>query len=595
MPSPSLSLILAAGGADTGVVADLVLVLGASAFAVLILARIGISPIPAMILTGTLIGPSALGLVPVPEALGVISHLAIVFLLFGVGLEVHLDALRPGALRLLGAGTGAVILTVLAGWPFATWLTGSVPAGLAIAMALSLSSTAVVLKYFDSRRELAQPTGRFALSILVVQDLAVIGMLASVPLLAKWAGSATASGTAGGAFSTIPDAAWRIAAVGGIIVGGRRLLPPVLRESFRSGGAEGLLLVGAAFALGSALACDALGFSLELGAFLAGFVLADTPFQQELSGQISPVRDLFMAVFFTTLGMSVDPVAAWESGLWVLGGLALLVAGKLVLITLSCWGAGAHATTAFIAGACLAHAGEFSLIMLDETERVGLVAGGLHSTLIVLVVLGLLLMPLIGAMARRLSVRLVHVPLAPGAGRTRLAVPYGAGADEAHQPGLVVIAGYGPVGRQAAAALSEAGLRTSVIDLNPTTVEALRASGTQAILGDVRSENVLRAAGLERAVGFIVTIPNVDVTERAVVVARRLRHDLWIAARSPLAHREADIQRAGANVVLSDERVLAEQLAGVIVGCVETGVPPAFPAALPPTMPSDHPPAAPRE
>ena len=547
------------------------LVLGASAFAVLILARIGISPIPAMILTGTLIGPSALGLVPAPEALGIIAHLAIVFLLFGVGLEVHLDALRPGALRLLGAGTGAVVLTVLAGWPFATWLTGSAPTGLAISMALSLSSTAVVLKYFDRRRELTQSPGRLALSILVVQDLVVIGMLASIPLLAQWAGITSAANGGSGAFSSVPDAAWRIAAVGGIIIGGRRILPRVLRESLRSGGAEGLLLVGAAFALGSALACDALGFSLELGAFLAGFVLADTPFQQELSGQISPVRDLFMAVFFTTLGMSVDPVAALHSGPWLLGGLVVLVAGKLLLIAFSCWGAGAHATTALVAGACLAHAGEFSLIVLDETERVGLIGGPLHSTLIVLVVLGLLLMPLMGAAARHLAVRLAHIPLAPGAGRTRLTIPYGESSPEENATDLVVIAGHGPVGTQAAESLGTAGLRTSIIDLNPQTVDALRNAGTRAILGDVRSENVLRAAGIERAIGFVVTIPNAAVAHRAVVVARRLRPDIWIAARSPLAHRENAILDAGATVVLSDERVLAAQLASVVLGHARSG------------------------
>ncbi|MDJ0974514.1 MAG: cation:proton antiporter [Planctomycetota bacterium] len=568
MPQLLTGLLVAAGApeGEIDVVADLVIVLGASAFAVLILARIGISAIPAMILTGALIGPGALGLVPAPDALGIISHLAIVFLLFGVGLELHLDALRPGALRLLAAGTGAVVLTLLAGWPLGTWITGSAPAGLAIAMAFSLSSTAVVLKYFAGRRELAQPSGRLGLAILVVQDLAVIAMLAMVPLLAGWAGTTSAAQQESGAFSSLPDALWRIAAVGALIIVSRRVLPWVLRESFRGGGAEALLLIGGAFALGSALFCEGLGFSLELGAFLAGFVLADTPFQEELSGQISPVRDLFMAVFFTTLGMNVDPAAALDSWAWVLGGLAVLVLGKLLLIAFSCWAAGAHASTSFVVGACLAHGGEFSLVLLDEVDRYGLIDGPLHSTLIVLVVVGLIVMPLVGAAARRLALGLVSFPLAPKAGRTRLTTPYNAPPDEGEGPPPVIVAGHGPVGQQVVDALREAGLTPSIIDLNPSTVGALQADGRRAVLGDVRSETVLRSAGLARARALVLTVPSAEMTSRAIVVARRIRPDIWIAARSPLAHLRQSIRDAGADEVLSDECAAAEQLTDAVLG-----------------------------
>lgn len=556
---------LLAAGAETGVVADLVIVLGASAFAVLILGRIGVSAIPAMILTGALIGPGALGLVPAPEALGIIAHLAIIFLLFGVGLELHLDALQPGALRLLTAGTASVVLTLLAGWPLGTWVTGSIQSGLAVAMAFSLSSTAVVLKYFAGRRELTQPPGRLGLAILVVQDLAVIAMLGTVPLLAGWAGTETSGADASGAFSSLSDALWRIAAVAGLIVVSRRILPWILREALRAGGVEGLLLIGGSFALGSALLCDGLGFSLELGAFLAGFVLADTPFQEELSGQISPVRDLFMAVFFTTLGMNVDPVAAFESWAWVLGGLALLVVGKLVLIALSCWLAGAHASTSFVVGACLAHGGEFTLVLLDEVTRYGLIDGPLHSTLIVLVVVGLLVMPIVGALGRRVAFRLVNVPLAPGAGRTRLSKPYGSASEAGGGPPPVIVAGHGPVGQRVATALNGAGLPTSVIDLNPQTVDELNRGGTRAVLGDVRSETVLRSAGLARAVALVLTIPNAEVARRAIVVARRIRPDLWIAARSPFEQAQEAIREAGADVVLSDECATAELLSAAVV------------------------------
>ena len=172
-----------AAAAESDVVLDLVLVLAAAAFAVLVLSRLGIPAIPALILSGALIGPYGLSLVPAPEALGVIAHLAIVFLLFGVGLELHLDALRPGAARLLLAGVLAVGGSTLLLWPILAGLTDSAPRGLFIAMAFALSSTAVVLKYLASRRELTQTTGRLSLAILVIQDIAVVAMLALLPVI----------------------------------------------------------------------------------------------------------------------------------------------------------------------------------------------------------------------------------------------------------------------------------------------------------------------------------------------------------------------------------------------------------------------------
>ena len=559
-----------AASSEVGAVADLVLVLGAAAFAMLVLTRLRVPAIPALVLTGAVIGPHAVGLVPAPGALGGIAHLAIVFLMFGIGLELHMSALRPGLARLLGAGIGAVAGCVLVIWPVAAHVTGSSPIGLTIAMALSLSSTAVVLKYLGARRETTQTTGRITLAILVVQDLAVVGMRGMLPLLAQWAGTETSTAEAEGAFSTLPGAALRIGAVMALLFGGRRVAPRILSEALRSGGTEGLLLVGAAFALGSALLCHALGFSLELGAFLAGFVLADTPFHQQLSGQIAPVRDLFMAVFFVTLGMNVDPQVAIESWHWVLVGLAMVVVIKGLVIGLACWGVGVHAGTALVVAAYLAHGGEFSLVLLDTGRSVGLVDTQLHSVLIVIVVGGLLVMPALALGARRLALRMLDLPLAPGAGRTRLAHPYGNPGDEADERPIVIVVGYGLVGRRVAAEVKSAGLTPVVVDLNPSTIAALEKEGERALLGDMRSEAVLHGAGIERALALVLTVPDSDAARRTIQLVRTMRPGMWIAVRSPLARPHDDLMKAGASVVVTDEEATGEQLAALVQSNVLT-------------------------
>ncbi len=556
------SLVLGAG-TETGVVLDLILVLGAAAFAVLVLARLGVSAIAALILTGAFIGPHALEWVPAPDALGVIAHLAIVVLLFGVGLELHLDALRPGATRLILAGVGACVACTALLWPVAAQFTSSAAEALVIAMAFCLSSTAVVLKYFTSRRELTLPAGRLALAILVIQDLAVIGMLALVPMLGRWAGvEAVEDGP--GAFDDVGDIVLRLGGVVALVLVGRLLLPKLLRESLRVGGTEALFLAGMAFALGAAGACEGLGFSLELGAFLAGFILADTPFQQELSGKVVPVRDLFLAVFFTTLGMNVDPAVALDVWPWVLVAVAALVVVKLIAIGIACWSGGAHASTALIVGACLAHGGEFSLVLLEQAQVKGVLDARMHGILIVVVVVGLLLMPALGALARRIAPHMHAAPLAPFAGRTRLARPFGQ-TDEDAVPARVIVAGYGPVGRAVVEAMEAAGLPTAVIELNPATITELRSQGRFAVLGDVRTSTVLSAAGIEKALALIVTMPDVQAARVGVSSARRMNPAVWTAARAPLVQSKKALLDAGVDLVLSDEDSMADRLPGAIL------------------------------
>ncbi|MFQ5505913.1 MAG: cation:proton antiporter, partial [Planctomycetota bacterium] len=182
------TLLVTTTGIEGAFLSDLLVILGAAAIVAVLLQRIHLAAIAGYLITGAVIGPSALGLVASPERLEDISHLAIILLMFGIGLHLHLSVFRRGLSRMVLAGAASCFFSLLVGWPIASAFGLSLPAALAVAMASSLSSTAVVMRIITAKRQIHHLSGRMSLSILVVQDLAVLGMLALLPSLARWNG-----------------------------------------------------------------------------------------------------------------------------------------------------------------------------------------------------------------------------------------------------------------------------------------------------------------------------------------------------------------------------------------------------------------------
>ena len=555
-----LLTVLAAGSHEVGVVGDLVIVLSAAVVTALVMRRLGLAVIPAFLVAGIALGKHGFGLVPDPDKLGPISHLAIVVLLFGIGLELHLSTLRGRVVQLLGTALLAVGACVLVGWGLGFAFGLDAPRSLLVAMALALSSTAVVLKELAARRQLAHSVGRLSIAILVVQDLAVVVMLAVIPLLANWAGIAAETGES---FGGVVDVTLKLLAVGGIVAASRFVMVPVLTESLRGGGVELLLLVGLAYALGVAWATEALGFSLEMGAFLAGFVLSGTRFRHELANQVVPIRDLFLAVFFTTLGMQVDPQLVLDAGGIILLTTVILLVVKSVVIGFSCWAFGSPASTSTVVGLTLGQAGEFSLVLLGAASGIGLLRADHYGMLIAVVVLSLLATPGLMALGRRVARALVDAPPAPWA--RRLAARSEGEDDAPKTCPPVVIGGFGPVGQRLAADLDEAELGYRVIEMNAATVARIQGQGGSAVLGDVSSEGVLLGAGLPDARALVLTVPDAEAAAGACAVARRLNPELRITVRIGFEANIGMLKGAGADEVVVDELAAGDTLAACVM------------------------------
>jgi len=539
---------------------DLVVVLGAAAVVTLGLRRMRLATIPGYLIAGALVGPFALDLVRDQQNIAAISQIAIILLMFGIGLHMDLDVLRGGMFRSLWVGVVSTLGTVLLATPLAMVMGVSAPPAVAIAAALAMSSTAAVLRLLQQRRELEQTPGRIALGVLIAQDLLVVVVLGLIPVLSVWAGMSESADTSRSVLRMAQRVTLTVGGIGMLVLVGRWVLPKVMEVASRGASAELLLVFGGAAALGSAAATSALGMSAELGAFLAGFLLASTDFRSEIQGQLAPLRDLFMAVFFVAVGLGAD-LGQLAPIWWVVVLAAVLTAVvKAVSIGVSAWAFGAPPPSAVRVGVTLAQAGEFTLVVVHEATGAGLFGAREQSVVVGVVVLTLMFTPLMVGQSRVLAHRATRLPPPPWIGRMHRRHEV-----EAGEPGGAIVAGFGPVGRAVAQRLDLSGVPFVVVDLNAETVKRQRELGHRAIYGDITNPEVLDAAGVRHASGVVITIPDDEAMLRACRAVRLAAPEAFIAARANVLSSAILARGMGVDHVTVEEIATAESMAHEII------------------------------
>jgi Kef-type K+ transport system membrane component KefB len=570
----------AAGSSIPRLGLDLLILLASAAVVATLFRRFRLELIPGYLIAGAIVGPGALKLIGDSEALEAASDLAIILLLFGIGLELDFGSIRRGMVHILGAGVVSTAVSTLICWGVLLLAGVPAPAGLLIAMALAMSSTAVLVRTLSARREARSPVGRVTLGVAIVQDLLAVAVMALIPPLALWAG-AELTGLTGQAEAQADLPRWggvmlqAIIGLGGVaamLAAGRLGLPRLLQTVARIGSGELVLVVSATVALGAAVATSVLDFSPHMGAFLAGLLLAGTPFRYQLAGQIAPMRDLLMAVFFTAVGMKVAPQDVLQDW-WIVGlGAIGLMALKFLVIGATAWGAGMTAPSALVAGAYLANAGEFSLVVLGAAGVVGILEPQELGLTITMVIVTLMLSPFLAGPSRRWSERLARIPTAPWisgavlrerpppAERAASAQAAQPASEPPHRPRNVIIAGFGPVGRTLADRFSVAGVPFTVIELNPKTVERQTVLGRPVIYGDVTNAEVLESAGIRHADAIILTIPDDEATLRACKAIRAIAPDVFIAARTNFLSGKFVAHQLGADLVVVEELATAQAM-----------------------------------
>lgn len=562
-------MVLAAGG-EGGLLVPIVKVLVAAGVVSLVMLRLKVAAVPAYLIAGAVLGPSAIGLIQDAEELSEIGHLSIILLMFGIGLELDLHVFRHALKQIVVAILLALTITAGLLYPLTLLLGGTPVSTIAVAMALTMSSTALVLRSLHTARELGTARGRMCLSILVGQDIAVVPALIIIPILGTIVASQASAEASGEAVEstitlsqTLKSTGIGVLGIAGIIVAGVYVLPRILQYAARRRATEVILVTAAAFGVGSSALTSSMGLSAELGAFLSGFLLSTTPFKHQLAGQIVTFRDLLIAVFFTTLGMELQlPVIAEHAPM-----ILLVTAGLLVIKTFSiaagCFLSSLPLSVSLATGFTLAQSGEFSIIILQlaRSEDVGLVDDVTADKATAAIVLTLILTPALMTIGKRIgeSPRLGQTP--PWVkSRTKPAERTEKEAEGAH----VVIAGFGVVGRAVADQIGEYVGSVTVIELNPGTVTRQRELGRDIIYGDASNPEVLHAAGIDHATVLVLTIADDNAAIRAVETARRIRDDLTIIVRAGYMGKGLAAKSRGASEIIVEEVVTAQAMSSAV-------------------------------
>jgi monovalent cation:proton antiporter-2 (CPA2) family protein len=508
--------------------------LAAAVVAVPIAKRLGLGSVLGYLIAGMVIGPFALGLIG--EEGKDVMHFAefgVVMMLFLIGLELRPTLLWAMRKPILGLGGLQVGITtallagvgVIAGLPWQT--------AVAVGMTLALSSTAIVLQTLNEKNLIGTDGGQGAFAVLLFQDIAVIPMLALMPLLAV--GAAAGSGVAdshGGEEASHATTwveglpAWEqtlvvLAAVAAIVIAGRYLLRPVfrviagtrLRELFT---ATALLLI-----IGIALLMSQVGLSPALGTFLAGVVLANSEYRHELESEIDPFKGLLLAVFFIAVGASIDFDLIGSSPGLILGLVAGLMAIKfLVLLGLGrAFGMGLDQN--FLFAFSLAQGGEFAFVLFSFASQNGVVSDEVTAPLIAAVAVSMALTPVLMMINEKL--------IQPRFG-TRESVERE--PDAMDEEGEVIIAGFGRFGSIVGRLLRANGIRPTVLEFDSDRVEVLRKLGLPVFYGDASRKNLLEAAGAARARLLVVATEDHEQIVRIVETAQKHFPDLTILARA---------------------------------------------------------------
>lgn len=502
-----------------------------------------------LLLAGALLGPFGLGAVSSVHAIEILAEVGVVLLLFSIGLEFSLARLKDIFRQVALGGVLQVGLTILATLGVVIALGGSSSQGIFYGFVVSLSSTAIVLRALAERRELDAPHGRFIVGVLIFQDLCVVPMVLIVPLLG--------AGGSENALLEVGIAMGKATLVVAAIIGlARFVVPKILSLVDASRSREVFLLAIVALCIGTAWLTSLAGLSLALGAFLGGMAVADTEYGHRAMGDILPLRDAFVSIFFVSLGMLFDPKIVWEHPLLVGGLLLAFLFGKGILATFAAIAMRFPSRAAWLAGVGLAQFGEFGFVLAKLGQASGVVTAAEISPLLCAGIISMFLTPLLVRAAPHITAgeRLL-APL-----ERLLGVNSIDEADHGDQPmsGHVVLVGYGLAGRYTAQALHRCGVRCLVLELNAETVRKSKGQEIQVYYGDATSEEALHHAHLETARALVLLMNDPAAAQRVVDTAKR------VAPNVPILMRTRYFAERGRLLDLGAKDVVAEEVEGAV-------------------------------
>ena len=489
-----------AGAEAPGFYSEAILLLGGAIVAAPLFKRLGLGTVLGYLAAGTVIGP-ILGLFRDAEAILQVAELGVVMLLFVIGLELKPQRLWSMRRAIFGLGAAQVGVTGLVLAALGLLLAGlDMPAALVIGFGLALSSTAFALQILEERGEMSRRHGQKSFAILLFQDVAIVPLLAVLPLLAPGGTEAAEMSATGFALA--------IGAVAVLIASGRYLLNPLFRIIGNTGAREAMIATALFVVMASAMLMQVVGLSMAMGAFIAGVMLAESSYRHELEADIEPFRGLLLGLFFMAIGMSLDLGVLVDNWLAILIAVPVLMAVKAAVIYGLGRAFGSPPDVAVRTALVLPQGGEFAFVMFSSAVALGIFDDRTSSILIAIVTLSMALTPVSVALA----------PLLIGEDKPEEMEEdfsnLNAGAD-------VLMIGFSRFGQIASQILLSGGSDVTIIDHSADRVRSAQKFGFSIFFGDGARKDVLEAAGIKRAKIVAVTTQKKDVTDRIVALIQR--------------------------------------------------------------------------
>jgi glutathione-regulated potassium-efflux system ancillary protein KefC/glutathione-regulated potassium-efflux system protein KefB len=495
--------------------------LAAAVLSVALMKRLGFAAVLGYLLAGVAIGPWGLALIDDVASAGHLAEFGVVLLLFVIGLELQPSRLWALRRPILGMGSAQLLVTgaVLGGGAVACGL--ALPAAALVGLGLAMSSTAFVLQLLAEKHELAAAHGRASFAVLLFQDIAVIPLLAVVPLLAAPAGL--------GELNPLPGLGRFLAVCAALALVSRFLLRRLFQLVARTGVPELFTALALLVVVATSLLMHAVGLSATLGAFLAGVLLADSEYRHELEARIAPFEGLLLGLFFISVGMSANLGLLADRPLVVAGLVLGLMCVKFGVMWAVGRGFGQAPAAAVRLGAVMCQGGEFAFILFALARDRALLETAQAELLMLVVSLSMALTPLAAAIAGRAVRRAARPPV------------YDRIDDTDHR---VVIAGFGRFGQITARVLHALQIPFTALEIDPDQVELGQRFGSRAYYGDASQLDLLHAARVDKARLFVLAIDDPEASLRTAEVVTRHFPDVTLYARARNrrhAHRLMDL------------------------------------------------------
>ena len=515
------------------------MMLACAVLAVVAFRSLNLPPMLGYLVTGVMLGPHALGLIPDTSETRHLAEFGIVFLMFSIGLEFSLPKLMAMRRVVFGLGLSQVLATIAIGMGIGLALGASWQASLVFGGAISMSSTAIVSKLLAERLELDTPHGREIIGVLLFQDLAVVPLLIVIPALGQ---PPEAIGMAIG-LALVKTAV----VLGALILVGPRVMRAWFHMVARRRSTELFMLNVLFITLGLAYLTSLAGLSLALGAFLAGMLISETEYRYQVEEDIKPFRDILLGLFFVTVGMMLDLAAVAERW-WAVGiAVVLIVLLKLGLIALLARAFGSPQGTALRTALSLAQAGEFGFVLLSHAGGFGYVSAEMTQALLAAMILSMLASPFIISASDKIVMR-----FSASEWMMRSLELHRIAVQSIETDRHVVILGYGRNGQRLARLLEAEGVRYVALDLDPERVREASLAGDTVVFADCSRREALTAAGISRAAAVVITFADAAAAVHVLSNIHALNPSVPVIVR---AREEREIDKllaAGASEVVPE-------------------------------------------